>query len=142
MGVELNNFFSIVQLFRGSCCTWRQAQGGAAKEGLEGCVGIANSNRILLHVHLQLQPAGHFIFPRRSHLCLGASTSSYSLLIACTMHHPCTDAMHGPACQSTKTQIRPHQLKPHLNYMILLLLSYWRGPLFRTSQINVVTILT
>ena len=29
--------------------------------------------------------------------------------------------MHAPACPSTKTQIRPHQLKSHLDYMILLL---------------------
>ena len=29
--------------------------------------------------------------------------------------------MHGPACPSSQTQIRPHQLKPHLNYMIQLL---------------------
>ena len=37
------------------------------------------------------------------------------------MHHPCTDAMHGPACPSTKTPIPPHQLKPHQDYIILLL---------------------
>ena len=39
MGVELNKIFSKVQLFRGSCCTWRK-QGwwkfGAVKGGSEG----------------------------------------------------------------------------------------------------------
>ena len=40
------------------------------------------------------------------------------------MHHPCTDAMHGPACPSTKTQIPPHQTCRHQDYMILLLLFF------------------
>ena len=37
------------------------------------------------------------------------------------MHHPCTDPMHGPACPSSQTQIRPHLTSRHQDYMILLL---------------------
>ena len=37
------------------------------------------------------------------------------------MHHPCTNAMHGPACPLTLTQIRPHLTAGHSDYMILLL---------------------
>ena len=35
--------------------------------------------------------------------------TSYTRLPGChaPMHHPCTDAMHGPACPSSQTQIRP-----------------------------------
>ena len=37
---------------------------------------------------------------------------------------PCIDAMHGPACLSTKTQIPPHQTCRHQDYMKLLLFIY------------------
>ena len=46
----------------------------------------ANSNRIRLHLHLPLLPAGIFFSPRRSRLRWGASTSSYSLLVASEIH--------------------------------------------------------
>ena len=50
------------------------------------------------------------------------------------MHHPRTDAMHGPACPSTKTQIRPHQTKGRYNYMILLLNNLGSSSLIQHHQ--------
>ena len=51
-----------------------------------------------------------------------------------TMHHPCTDAMHGPTCPSTKTQIRPQQANMEQDYMILLLYKIF----YLSSTVNLV----
>ena len=53
--------------------------------------------------------------------------------------HPCTDTMHGPACPSSQTQIRPHLTCRHLNYMILLLfiiLFFWKIVPCRDSKLG------
>ena len=52
---------------------------------------------------------------------IGHTPSQPTSTVHRPMHHPCTDTMHGPACPSTKTQIRPHLTYRHQDYMIMLL---------------------